>query len=66
VKRLGKQRSKILRRNAEAIYNMFKDRFGTDFEKNKKVLDEMKIFQNKLNRNIVAGCIVSLARVKEL
>jgi len=66
VKRLGKQRSKLLRRKANQIYEMFKDKFSVDFEKNKEVLNGMKVFQNKIDRNIVAGCIVKLAKVKEL
>lgn len=63
---MGKQRSKVLRRKAEEIYNMFPDKFSKDYESNKKVLDEMKIFQNKIDRNIIAGYIVKLAQEKIL
>lgn len=63
---MGKQRSKVLRRKAEEIYNMFKDKFSTDYEKNKKALNEMKIFPNKIDRNIIAGVIVKLAEEKVL
>jgi len=45
---------------------MFKDKFSTDYEKNKKALNEMKIFPNKIDRNIIAGVIVKLAEEKVL
>jgi len=63
---LGKQRSKILRRKAEEIYKMFPEKFSPDYEKNKKELDALKIFQNKIDRNIIAGYMVKLATKKEL
>lgn len=63
---MGKQRSKVLRRKAQEIYKMFPDKFSTEYEKNKKALNEMKIFQNKIDRNIVAGVIVKLAEEKVL
>jgi ribosomal protein S17E len=66
VRKLGKQRSKVLRRKAQEIYKMFPDKFSTEYEKNKKALNEMKIFQNKIDRNIVAGVIVKLAEEKVL
>jgi len=66
VKKLGKQRSKVLRRKAEELYKMFPDKFSKDYESNKRVLDSMKIFQNKIDRNIIAGYMVKLAQEKVL
>ena len=63
---MGKQRSKVLRRKAQEIYKMFPDKFSTEYEKNKKALNEMNIVQNKIDRNIVAGVIVKLAEEKVL
>jgi small subunit ribosomal protein S17e len=51
---------------AQEIYNTFPDRFSTDFEQNKKALEELKIFTSKTNRNIAAGIITKLAKPKEL
>ena len=66
MRKLGKQRSKILRRKAEEIYKMFPEKFSPDNEKNKKELNALKIFQNKIDRNIIAGYMVKLATKKEL
>lgn len=66
MKKLGKQRSKVLRRKAEEIYKMFPDKFSKDYEKNKKELDAMKIFHTKIDRNIIAGYMVKLVQEKVL
>jgi len=62
---LGKQRSKILTKKAEEIYKIFPDRFTTDFEENKKALNELKIFTTKIDRNIIAGHLVKLVKEKK-
>ncbi len=55
---MGKQRTKPLKRKAEKLLQLFSERFTTDFEKNKKVLDELGFFSySKRDRNIVAGII---------
>jgi small subunit ribosomal protein S17e len=56
----------VLRRKAEELYKMFPDKFSKDYESNKKILDSMKIFQNKIDRNIIAGYMVKLAQEKVL
>lgn len=66
MRKLGKQRSKVLRRKAEEIFKMFPDKFSKDYEKNKKALNEMKIFHTKIDRNIIAGYMVKLAQEKVL
>jgi ribosomal protein S17E len=63
---LGKQRSKVLRRKAEELHKLFPSKFSVDFENNKTVLEGMKLFKSKTDRNIVAGYMVKLAKVKEL
>ncbi len=44
----------------------FPDNFNTDFEHNKKVLQEMGVFQSKSRRNIAAGFLVRLSKEKVL
>ena len=63
---MGKQRSKILRRKAEELFEMYPEKFSDDFEKNKKELEELKIFPTKISRNIVAGILVKLASAEEV
>lgn len=62
---MGKQRSKVLEKKAEALFEMFPDKFGKDFEKNKRILDELKIDFTKIDRNLIAGCIVRLVQKKK-
>ncbi len=63
---MGKQRSKILHRKSKELYELFPEKFTTDFEENKKALNELDIFPNKISRNIVAGILVKMAAEKEL
>ncbi|NYZ79918.1 30S ribosomal protein S17e [Candidatus Micrarchaeota archaeon] len=63
---MGKQRSKILRRNAEALLALYPEKFSEDFEANKKALDELKMFPTKISRNIVAGILSKITVHKEL
>ena len=63
---MGKQRSKILYRKAQELYDLYPEKFTNDFEENKKVLKEMEVFPNKVSRNIAAGILVKVATGKEL
>ena len=63
---MGKQRSKILRGKAEALIEMYPEKFKEDFEHNKKELEALKIFPNKISRNIVAGTLSKLVVKEEL
>lgn len=63
---MGKKSTKSLRRNANEIYALYPDKFTTDFESNKKELEELKIFTSKLSRNLVAGLLCKLATEKVL
>ena len=63
---MGKLSTKSLRRKAREIYEVYPDRFTTDFEHNKKSLSELEIFTSKTSRNLVAGLLVKLATEKIL
>ena len=56
----------MLRKKAHELYEAFPDKFSTDFDQNKQVLKDMDFFPSKIPRNIVAGLIVKLAKVKAL
>ncbi len=62
---MGKIRSG-LRRVAKEIMKKYKDKITTDFEKNKRFLDSLGIFQSKKVRNIVAGMLVREAKKEVL
>ena len=63
---MGKQRSKILRRRAQELMNLYPDKFNVDFENNKKILEGLNIFYSTISRNIVAGILVRLSVNEEL
>ena len=54
----------MLRRKAEKLFAMFEDKFSEDFVADKRFLDTLKIFNDKISRNISAGIIVKLVRTK--
>ncbi|MBI2578585.1 MAG: 30S ribosomal protein S17e [Candidatus Aenigmarchaeota archaeon] len=46
------------------LLEKFPDRFSRDFEANKKILEELKLFESKIVRNKVAGYIARVAKRK--
>ncbi|WP_449461556.1 hypothetical protein PQ610_04010 [Tardisphaera miroshnichenkoae] len=53
------------KRIASLIVSQYPDRFSSDFEKNKKSLDDLLIFPSKSMRNKVAGYITRIAKRAE-
>jgi ribosomal protein S17E len=63
---MGKSVAKQLKYKGEVLLEEFPAKFGTDFVKNKRSLDEIKDLKlSKSTRNILAGYIVRLAKRKE-
>lgn len=62
---MGKSVSKVLKYKGEVLLREFPEKYGTNFEKNKKELSTMELGFSKTIRNIVAGYIVRLAKRKE-
>jgi small subunit ribosomal protein S17e len=59
---MGRIRTKMIKSTAKQLVDAYGDKFSVDFEKNKKVLNEMQITQDKLMRNKLAGYIVTLKK----
>lgn len=63
---MGKSVAKKIKYEGEVLLEEFPDRFGKDFVKNKRSLDQIKDLQlSKVTRNVLAGYIVRLAKQKE-
>lgn len=64
---MGKQMTRILKTKAERLYNLYPEKFTDVFEENKKIIDELGLFDySKTDRNMVAGYITRLkAREKK-
>lgn len=59
---MGRIRTKMIKATAKQLVDEYGDKFSTDFEKNKKVLNEMQVAQDKSVRNKLAGYIVTLKK----
>ena len=51
-----------IKRISTTVLEKYPDRFGPDFEKNKKALQEIAVTKSKVLRNRVAGYITSYLR----
>ena len=61
---MGKIRTELIKRSAEQAIETYPNKFSTDFETNKKQLDEVaRIPSNKI-RNQIAGYITRLKRLE--
>jgi small subunit ribosomal protein S17e len=59
---MGRIRTKLIKSTAKQLVEEYGNKFSKDFEKNKKVLDEMKVAHDKSVRNKLAGYIVTLKK----
>jgi small subunit ribosomal protein S17e len=57
---MGRIRGKWIKNLAKKFVEKYPDLFTTNFENNKKVLEEMKLLDDKPIRNKVAGYMVDL------
>ena len=55
-----------IKRISTIVLEKYPDRFGPDFEKNKKVLQEIAVTKSKVLRNRVAGYITSYLRKQKV
>ncbi len=55
-----------IKRISTTVLERYPDRFGPDFEKNKKALQEIAVTKSKVLRNRVAGYITSYLRKQKV
>jgi len=65
VKAWGKVRTELVKRIARELVERFPDKFITDFETNKKLLESLTNISSKNLRNRVAGYITRLQKKKK-
>jgi small subunit ribosomal protein S17e len=54
---LGRIRQTFIKRIGDELIEKYKDRFTTDFETNKKIVQEVALISTKRLRNRIAGYI---------
>ena len=57
---MGRIRTRWVKNVAGELVKKYPGKFNTDFENNKKVLEEMKLVEDKIIRNKVCGYIVKV------
>jgi small subunit ribosomal protein S17e len=62
---MGRIKTSKIKRTAETLVAKLDSKFGIDFEKNKKVLYEFKIFNSQRFRNSVAGLITDIMKERK-
>ena len=66
MKARGKVRTELEKKIARELVERFPDKFTTDFETNKKLVDTFTNISSKKLRNRVAGYITQLQNQKKL
>lgn len=59
---MGRIKTSFIKHIASDLFEKYSDKFTTDFEKNKQVVNELVDFESKKIRNIVTGYITSLKK----
>jgi len=62
---MGRIRTKWIKKISKELVVKYPDRFNVEFANNKKVLVELKLFDEKPLRNKVAGYIVKVVQNKK-
>ena len=52
---MGKAVPRSIKMRVETLLEKFPDRFGSDFEKNKQILNELNLSLSRFDRNMIAG-----------
>jgi small subunit ribosomal protein S17e len=63
---VGRIRTNFVKGLSRNLFQTFPEKFGMNFEENKKALREMKLLDEKFSRNKVAGYIVRVAGKKKI
>jgi len=63
---MGRIRGKFIKNISKKLVEQYPDRFSNKFDENKKVLDELKIIDDKPVRNKIAGYIVVVVEKKKI
>lgn len=64
MKKLGRIKQTYLKRIAKKLIKEYKDDFGTEFEVNKKKVQELSTVESKPIRNKIAGYITRVMEKK--
>jgi len=61
---MGRIKTSFVKHIARDLFEKNADKFSTDFEANKKIVDQLLDIKSKRMRNIVAGYLTSMKKGK--
>ena len=61
---MGRIKTQLIKRATYDIFQQYRERFKENFDENKKVVDEVASMHGKKLRNVIAGYITRLAKIK--
>ena len=59
---MGRIRTTFVKATGMKIYQKHKDRFTDDFQKNKRVVEDVSIMNSKKLKNVISGYITKLVK----
>ena len=62
---MGRIKTTLIKRTTKALIGKHRDKFKPDFQKNKKVVQELLDIKSKKLRNIIAGYATRLVKEKK-
>lgn len=62
---MGRIKTVLIKRVTHQLMGLYGDRFTDDFEKNKKIVDELIDTPSKKLRNVIAGYATKLVKKEE-
>ena len=62
---MGRIRTTFIKSLSTNLVEVYPEKFGVNFDENKKALNELKVFDEKFTRNKVAGYIVRVILKKK-
>ncbi len=62
---MGRIKTTVIKRTAIELHEKHSAKFSKDFQKNKKVVDELADVPSKKFRNIIAGYVTRLKKQEE-
>ncbi len=62
---MGRIRTNFIKGLSTNLVEVYPEKFGVNFDENKKALNELKLFDEKFTRNKVAGYIVRVVLKKK-
>jgi len=62
---LGSIKSREIKLTSKKLIEMYPEKFSTDFNSNKKIIDELNLTDDKYIRNKLAGYIVHVLKSEQ-